>query len=109
MNLQGKMPDGDGNGLTPIVTDLIKQATGQQGKKVYLVVGLVDVVKVTVNADTAATTPTVRVRRIEVVGGEDLALAENLMRRSLDARAGSTCRTTWSRRSAGCSTEWTAP
>ncbi len=54
----------------------------------YVAVCLVDVVKVTVNADTAATTPTVRIRRIEVVDGGDLPLAQNLMQRALDARTG---------------------
>lgn len=88
MNLQGKMPDGDGNGLTPIEADLVAQAMGQQPKQVYVAVCLVDVVKVTTNADTATATPTVRIRRIEVPAGEDLALAQNLMQRSLDARAG---------------------
>lgn len=88
VNLQGKMPDGDGNGLTVIVSDLVAQATGQQDKRQYVAVCLVDVVKVTVNADTATTTPTVRIRRIEVADGEDRTLAENLMRRALEARTG---------------------
>lgn len=88
VSLQGKMPDGDGNGLTPIVSDLIAQATGQQEKRRYVAVCLLDVVKVTTNADTAATTPTVRIRRIEVADGADRELAENLMQRALDARTG---------------------
>lgn len=88
VNLQGKMPEGDGNGLTAITDELIAQAVGKKEKRLFVAVCLIDCAKLTTNADTGATVPTARVRRIEVVDGEDKELAEGLMRRALDNRMG---------------------
>jgi len=84
VSVSGTLPSGDGNGLSAIVTDLVREP-----QKVHLAVVLVDCRKVVTDADTGDMIPTVRLRRIEVVEDpEDRKLAENLMRRALDRRTG---------------------
>ena len=82
-SLSGNLPKGDGNGLTAIVDELIKDP-----RQMHIVIAIVDCAKVTQNTDTGETIPTARIRRIEVCKGEDASLAENLMRRALDQRTG---------------------
>jgi len=84
VSVSGTLPSGDGNGLSAIITDLVREP-----QKVHLAVVLVDCRKVVTDADTGDMIPTVRLRRIEVVEDpEDRKLAENLMRRALDRRTG---------------------
>ena len=55
----------------------------------HVVIAIVDCMKITTNADSGEITPTVRIRRIEVVSDkEDRGVAEGLMRRALDQRTG---------------------
>lgn len=82
--LSGKTPQGDGNGLSAIEADLVHNP-----KELHVVIALIDCMKITTNADSGEITPTVRIRRIEVVAEkEDRAVAEGLMRRALDQRTG---------------------
>ena len=84
VSVSGRLPDGDGNGLGAIVSDLIRDP-----KKLHVCIALVDCRKITTDADSGDAIPTARIRRIEVVlDSEDMKLAENLMRRALDRRTG---------------------
>lgn len=84
VSVSGRLPDGDGNGLTAIVSDLVRDP-----KKKHLCIAIVDGKKVTTDADTGETVPTARIRRIEVIQDtDDMKLAENLIRRTLDRRTG---------------------
>lgn len=84
VSVSGNLPGGDGNGLSAIVSELIRNP-----KQLHVCIALVDCKKVVTDADSGDVVPTARVRRIEVITGEeDRKLAENLMRRALDARTG---------------------
>jgi hypothetical protein len=84
VSVSGRLPDGDGNGLSAIMSDLIREP-----KKLHVCICILDGKKVTTDADSGETVPTARIRRIEVIlDEEDMQLAENLMRRSLDRRTG---------------------
>jgi hypothetical protein len=84
VSVSGRLPDGDGNGLSAIISDLVRDP-----KKLHVCICILDGKKVTTDADSGETVPTARIRRIEVLADEDdMKLAENLMRRSLDRRTG---------------------
>ena len=84
VSVSGRLPDGDGNGLSAIMSDLIRDP-----KKLHVCICILDGKKVTTDADSGETVPTARIRRIEVLlDEEDMKLAENLMRRALDRRTG---------------------
>jgi hypothetical protein len=84
VSVSGNLPAGDGNGLAAIVSELIRNP-----KQMHVCIAIVDTRKVTTDADSGDVTPTVRIRRIEVIGdAEDMRVAERLMRRSLDQRTG---------------------
>lgn len=82
-SLSGALPKGDANGLGPIVRDLIDQP-----HRFHVVLAILDCSKVTTNNDTGEVIPVARIRRIEVVLKDDLHVGEQLMRRSLEKRAG---------------------
>ncbi len=84
VNLSGKLPAGDGNGLAAVLSDLIREP-----KKMHVCIAIVDGRKVTTDADTGEIVPTARIRRIEVIGNPaDMVVARRLMTRALDARTG---------------------
>jgi hypothetical protein len=83
--LTGALPAGDGNGLDSIARDLIERP-----HDLRVVIALVDCRRTTTDNDTGEVEPTARIRRVEVVDGEDLAMAERIMRRALEKRTGST-------------------
>jgi hypothetical protein len=83
VSLGGTLPEGDGNGLTAIVSDLIHDP-----RHVHVVIGIVDCAKITTKPDTGEIVPTVRVRRIEVVTDKDRRVARQLINRALDRRTG---------------------
>ncbi len=84
VSVSGNLPAGDGNGLSAIVSDLIRDP-----KRLHVCIALVDCKKITTDSDSGDVVPTARVRRVEViVDPEDMKLAENLMRRALDRRTG---------------------
>ncbi len=84
-SISGALPKGDANGLGPAVRGLIDEP-----HRYHVVLGIIDCSKVTTNNDTGEVVPTARIRRIEVVLPGDLAVAEQLMRRALEGRAGRT-------------------
>lgn len=84
VSVSGRLPDGEGNGLSLIVSDLARNP-----KKLHVCIALLDCRKVTTDADSGEIVPTARIRRIEpITDEEDMKLAENLMRRALDQRTG---------------------
>ena len=84
VSVSGRLPDGDGNGLNTVLSDLIRDP-----KKLHVCIAIVDGKKVTTDADSGETVPTARIRRIEVLLDEDdMKVAERLMRRALDRRTG---------------------
>jgi hypothetical protein len=83
ISISGSLPQGDGNGLASIVSDLIRDP-----KKFHITIAIVDTAKITTKPDSGEVIPTVRLRRIEVIGEADLKVAETLMRRALDKRTG---------------------
>lgn len=83
--MSGSLPQGDANGLSPIVRDLIEHP-----HRYHVVLALVDCKSVTTDNDTGEVIPTARLRRVEAVVPGDLPTAERLMRRALERRSGST-------------------
>jgi len=85
--LASGLPGGDANGLTAIARPLIDSP-----HNVHVVVALVDCKRTTIDNDTGEMVPTARIRRIEVIGddGDDKALAQKMLRRSLERRTGKT-------------------
>src|SRR5258708_12251326 len=79
ISLGGSLPQGDGNGLAAIVSDLIRDP-----KKYHAVIGIVDTSKITTKPDSGEVVPTVRVRRIEVITQAHPKIPGTLMRRALD-------------------------
>ena len=83
--LASALPGGDANGLTAIARQLIDNP-----HDVHVVVGLVDCKRITTDNDSGEIMPTARLRRIEVIGGDDRDLAAKMMRRALEVRTGKT-------------------
>ena len=84
VSMSGALPAGDGNGLSAIISDLVRDP-----QRMHVAIALVDCRKVVIDADSGDSVPTVRIRRIEVVTSEDdMRIAERLMRRSLEQRTG---------------------
>ena len=84
VSMSGALPAGDGNGLSAIMSDLVRDP-----QKMHVTIALVDCRKVVTDADSGDSVPTVRIRRIEVITSEDdLRVAERLMRRALEQRTG---------------------
>jgi hypothetical protein len=79
------LPGGAANGLTAIARDLIDNP-----HEVHVVVALVDCKKITTDNDSGEIVPTARIRRIEVIGGDDKDLAAKMIRRALEHRTGKT-------------------
>ena len=83
ISVASKLPDGDGNGLVAIHSTLIRRP-----HKCHVIIAIIDCSKITTNPDTGEISPTVRLRRVEVITDEDVPTAELLMMRSLDSRLG---------------------
>lgn len=83
--LSPALPEGDGNGLTAIARALIDRP-----HEVHVVVALVDCKTTAVHHDNEEHVPTARIRRIEVVRGDDRKVAQQMMRRALEDRTGQT-------------------
>lgn len=79
------LPGGDANGLTAIARDLIDNPHA-----IHVVVALVDCKRTTTDNDSGEVVPTARIRRVEVIGGQDKDLAAKMMRRALETRTGKT-------------------
>jgi hypothetical protein len=83
--LTSSLPGGDANGLIAIARQLIDSP-----HDVHVIVGLVDCKKITTDNDSGDVVPTARIRRIEVIDGDDKTLAAKMMRRALETRTGKT-------------------
>jgi hypothetical protein len=84
ISMSGKLPGGDGNGLTAVESRMIDDSN-----ELFVAIAIIDCSKVTINKDTGERTATARARRIEVVlDGEDMRVARRLMMRALDRRTG---------------------
>lgn len=83
--LASSLPGGDANGLVTIARALIDSP-----HDVHVVVGLVDCKRITTDNDSGEIVPTARIRRIEVIAGDDKDLAAKMMRRALETRTGKT-------------------
>lgn len=83
MNMSGKLPDGDANGLDSIARRMVDE---DDTKYVALVV--LDAPKLNTNRDTGDVIPTARIRRIEPLLAEDLGTARRLLERAFDQRTG---------------------
>lgn len=83
--LAGSLPKGEANGLVVIARDLIDDP-----HHVHVVIALVDCKRATTDFDSGEIVPVARVRRVEVIAGEDKGLAEKMMRRALEVRTGKT-------------------
>lgn len=85
ISMSGKLPSGDGNGLTviePQMNDLTDSSH-------FVVIGILDCPKVASNKETGEHSPIARIRRIEVVlNAEDQRVARRLMERALGTRTG---------------------
>jgi len=81
--LASSLPQGDANGLVAIARALIDEP-----RRVHVVVALVDCKKTTTDNDSGEIVPTARIRRVEAIGGEDLKLAQKMLRRALERRTG---------------------
>jgi len=66
IKLSGAAPkDDDANGLSELLIDAVDHP-----KRPHVIIAVVDTGKVTVDTDTDASTPTLRIRRVEVVPEE---------------------------------------
>lgn len=83
--LAATLPGGDANGLVAIARALIDSP-----HEIHVAVVLVDCKKTTTDNDSGEVVPTARVRRIEVIGEQDKALAQKMLRRALEHRTGKT-------------------
>lgn len=83
--LSNALPKGDGNGLDAIARQLVDNP-----HDLHVVIALVDCKTSKIDHDTDEREPTARLRRIEVVEGDDKQIAQQMMRRALEARTGQT-------------------
>lgn len=84
MKLSSGLPKGPANGLAPFAEQLLDDPTQK-----IAVVALLDVKSITTDLDTGDAVPTVRVRHIEVVKGDDqTTLLQRIMSRALAKRTG---------------------
>jgi hypothetical protein len=79
------LPSGDANGLSAISRRLINSPHA-----ITAVVALVDCSRLLTDTDTGDVEPTARIRRIEPIVGEDVQLAQQILRRALEQRTGQT-------------------
>jgi hypothetical protein len=84
ISMSGKLPSGDGNGLVAILSELVRDQ-----QQIFVAIALIDGKKVVIDKDTGEKIPTARVRRIDVIlGEEDMAICRRLMERALGRRTG---------------------
>ena len=84
------MPKGESNGLAAIAGELVAEGLGDRPIRLRAVLCLVDVRRVSTDADTGDQLASVRFRRVEVLLPGDFPEAEKLIRRALEHRTGAT-------------------
>jgi hypothetical protein len=83
--LSTALPKGDGNGLDAIARQLVDDP-----HELHVVIAIVDCKQSKIDHDTDEREPTARLRRIEVIQGDDKRVAQQMMRRALEERTGQT-------------------
>lgn len=83
--LSSALPGGDGNGLAAIARQLVDEP-----HELHVVIAIVDNKTTKTNHDSDEREPTARIRRIEVINGDDKEVAQQMMRRALETRTGQT-------------------
>ena len=83
MKLSSRLPDGPANGLEAIAGRLVSMP-----EESTLIVGMLDVFKLTTNLDTDDVEPTVRLRYVEAVPAEHAGAARTLLETIKAARTG---------------------
>ena len=83
--LNPRLPQGEANGLDDLSAKLVSDP---QRKRVLIAV--VDCSRVILDPDTGDREPVVRFRRVELLGAQDAAQGETLMRRAMERRSGRT-------------------
>lgn len=83
MNLSGKLPEEDANGLAALAGKFLEEPDAM-----HVVIAIIDVQKLTTSVDTKATSPTLRIRRIEPLLHNDLGTARRLLERAFEMRTG---------------------
>jgi hypothetical protein len=84
LSLSGKLPAGERNGLPSVLPDLLKDNHTPR-----LAFVLLNVSKVTKDADTGDEVPTLRILGIEpVTESDDARIVERLIRRAVERRTG---------------------
>ena len=84
LSMSGKLPVGDNNGLPGLLTKMLDAP-----KDARLVIGVLNVAKITTNADTGDRVPQLRWLAIEpVIDNGDLKYLQRLLERLIEARTG---------------------
>lgn len=83
--LSSALPAGDGNGLASIARQLVERP-----HELHVVIAIVDNKTTKTDHDRDEREPTARIRRVEVINGDDKAVAQQMMRRALEVRTGQT-------------------
>jgi hypothetical protein len=83
MNIAGSLPKGEGNGLAPIVAELLNDP-----HTVHVIVALVDCKSTKIDHESGDRIPTVRIKRVEAIVGDDLDIARRLLDRAVEPRLG---------------------
>jgi hypothetical protein len=85
MNIATGLPKGEGNGLAPILSDLLRDPHA-----VHVVIALVDCKSTKIEHETGDRIPTIRIKRVEAIVGDDLKQARRLLERAYETRLGDT-------------------
>jgi len=83
MNIATGLPKGEGNGLAPIVHDLLNDPHA-----VHVVIALIDCKTTKIDHETGDRIPTLRIKRVEAIVGDDLKVGRRLIERAYEARLG---------------------
>jgi hypothetical protein len=83
MKLQGSLPQGDSNGLVVAAQGLVDDPDSK-----HVAVVILDCSKITEDVDSGDRVPTVRIRRIELIQGDDGEVLMRLLHRAFEARTG---------------------
>lgn len=81
--LAARLPGGDSNGLAALAPELVRDP-----HQMHVAIIVLDCSRIVEDTDTGEQVPTVRIRRIEPIIGQDKNLAAQMLRRALEERTG---------------------
>jgi hypothetical protein len=81
--LSSSLPEGEANGLSVIARSLIDEP-----HRVHAAVVLLDCKRVSTDFDDGSVVATARIRRLEIILGQDHERAEQIVRRAFEQRTG---------------------